>query len=737
MEFINYDVKKDLIIAGGGFPAICAAIQAARHGLSVALINNRGYIGGNASAELFISVCGVMGTQEFNFHMRESALVEEILLENLHRNPNGNRYIWDGVLMDFILKEKNIELFLNTHIDSVKTENGNIICVSGIQQTTEKKFSFYGENFMDATGDGTVGYLAGADFRMGREASSEFGEKIAPAERDDYVLPSTLMFVAHDTGSPVKYTAPHFALDLTKTDILKHRMIPKEYFNISQWFYEIGGDLCQIKDNEEIIKKHRELVYGIWDYIKNSGEYPSENYELIYVSCIPGKRESRRLVGDYILKEQDITNQTEFDDAVGYGGWSIDLHALKGIFDTDIINRHIYLNGVYQIPYRCGYSRNINNLFLAGRCMSTSHVAFGSVRVIATLSTLAQALGTAAYLCKKYNTTPRGVYKELIKELQLLIQRNDQYIIGKALNDPNDLAKLAKIEVSSVKEPELTDMTGFFKAEVDTAIIIPVMKKAGSLYLKVKALCNTVLNYNIYTPDKPQNYGPQSFIGKNSVSVNASDNFVWIELPLNLTVSNTKVFVEISANEDLELALAGRSLTGINCLKKVKEGSEQHVDVNTLKAKEYMWNWMENGFCFKLSEPEDIYGGHNIINGFHRPEALPNLWMSDCNTENEFIKLSFNEIKQIKEMCLTFDSNLNIWLLNSRKYEFNAMPAVVKDYTVYYKENGEYNLLVDIKNNYQRTNKLNFKPIATDELKIVFNSTNGSDSIELYSICLY
>jgi len=406
-SFEKKHIYKDLVVVGAGMSGIVAAIQAARLGLNVALVNERGYLGGNASAEIRIGIGGADGS-ESNFYSREGGIIEEIRLKNLYRNPQGNPYIWDTVLRDFVYNEKNIELFLETNIDKVKMGKKNEIeWVSGSQQDSEIRFYFHAPYFLDDTGDGTVGYLSGADYRTGREGKEEFGERIAPDEPDDYVIPSTLTFLAKDVGKPVKYIPPDFALDLTKTDVLKHRSIPKSSFHHFKWYYELGGKMDQVRDIREIIRRHMSLVYGIWDYIKNSGKYDSKNYDLEYVACIPGKRESRRLMGDYILIEKDVVEQKEFDDVVGHGGWPIDLHAIEGFFDTAPTTRFIFLKGIYQIPYRTGYSRNVSNLFFAGRCMSTSHVVFGTTRVIGTLCTLGQAVGAAAYLCKKYQLTPR------------------------------------------------------------------------------------------------------------------------------------------------------------------------------------------------------------------------------------------------------------------------------------------------------------------------------------------
>ena len=318
MKNIEKRIDADLVIAGGGIPGICTAIQAARMGLKVALINNRTHFGGNGSAELMINLSGAAGMQEFNFNARETGIIEELWLENLYKNKNANRWLWDSVILDKLYKEKNIMLFPNTCIDEVVMDDkSKISCICGTQNTTETRYSFYAPLFVDDTGDGTVAYLSGAEYKYGREAKSEFNERIATDEADNNVLPSTMVFNSEKRDHPIRYVAPDFATDLTKTDVLKYRVIPKDNFGNFLWFYEIDGKLDQIFEAEDIIKHHKELVYGIWDYIKNSGEFDSENHELSYVSPIMGKRESRRIMGDYMLSEKDVVEQVDFEDSDG------------------------------------------------------------------------------------------------------------------------------------------------------------------------------------------------------------------------------------------------------------------------------------------------------------------------------------------------------------------------------------------------------------------------------------
>lgn len=746
MEFARHKVTKDLIVIGAGMPGICAAIQAARLGLSVALVNNRGVLGGNASPEIRVTVSGADGSEEFNFYARETGILEEIRLENLHRNPQGNPYVWETVLFDFIGREENIELFLNTNIDCVETDGDRIVYVSGSQQGSEKRFDFYGRFFVDNTGDGTVGYLAGAEHRMGREARAEFDEGIAPEEADEAVLPSTLTFYARDTGRPVPFKRPDFALDLAATDILQYRRIPERTKNRTfrmdtyrfQWYYEIPGRFNQIENSEKVMQMHRELVYGIWDYIKNSGKYDSETYDLEYVACIPGKRESRRLMGDYILTEKDLVEQRDFEDVVGHGGWSIDLHAIDGFFSKEVINKHYYLRGIYQIPYRTGYSKNVENLFMAGRCMSTSHVAFGSTRVMATLCTLAQAVGIAAYLCIKHNTTPRGIYEKHMKELQQLLLAHDQYVIGHRNEDPQDKAPKAKVTVSSTLEFALKEAENYVVADRDLGVILPAKDQVDSVKFLARVAEDTKLAYKVYSSRKKENYSPDVLVTSGELSLAASADFHWIEIPVGHDFGGKNMFVELGANAQVCLGVTTKQLPGVLLLSRHAIQSPTIWDAITLQRKEYLWRSMKHSPCFQVTPDQDIYGASNITNGYHRPYGLPNLWASADRVTGEYVTLEFDGTEEIREICFTFDSNLDARINNIEvEYEQNTIPEVVRDYAVYYLRDGKEYKLTEVTGNYQRVNRLTFDPVQADGIKVVFHKTNGASRVGLYEIRVY
>ncbi|WP_461671190.1 FAD-dependent oxidoreductase, partial [Mycobacterium tuberculosis] len=198
-----------------------------------------------------------------------------------------------------------------------------------------------------------------------------------------------------------------------------------------------------VHDNESIRDELWSVIYGIWDYIKNSGQFDSDNMTLEWVGSVPGKREYRRFVGDYVLNQEDIMNQREFPDRVAFGGWSIDLHPPQGMYSTESGSKHLYMNGNYHIPYRSLYSKNVANLMFAGRNISATHVAFGTTRVMATCAVIGEAAGTGAALAVKHGTTPRGIYENHLEHLHQTLLKQDASVIGVRSSDTLDVARQA------------------------------------------------------------------------------------------------------------------------------------------------------------------------------------------------------------------------------------------------------------------------------------------------------
>lgn len=450
----KYEEKFDIVVVGGGMAGLCAAIAAAREGVRVALVHNRPVLGGNASSEIRMHIVGAdyHGTRP---NARETGILEEILLENKYRNPENSWPVFDALLWEKVAFQRGLSLFLNTHIAEVNMDGEQIVSVSGVQQNTEKHFQFCANIFVDATGDGLLAALAGADTTLGREGKDVYQEPHAPKVSDHYTMGNSLMLKARDVGHPVLFRCPFWANHYTEEDMQNrdHQEISSGY-----WWIELGGGEQQVIEDGELIRDELlKAVFGVWDHIKNDGDHGAENYELEWVGFLPGKRESRRVLGDYVLREQDCVASARFDDAVAYGGWPMDVHVIEGFRSKNKeANEFLKLKDVYAIPYRCYYSRNVNNLMLAGRDISCSHMAFASTRVMGTCAVGGQAVGVAAAMAIQKGVLPRQISGH-IRELQQKLLRQDCYLPGIANEDPMDVARRAMVTASCCQqgaEPE-------------------------------------------------------------------------------------------------------------------------------------------------------------------------------------------------------------------------------------------------------------------------------------------
>jgi len=401
----------DVVVTGGGIAGTSAAVAAARLGSRVALVQDRPVLGGNASAEIRVHTGGDAGPNivpEINAPYRAGAGAEPHPTLRFDRRRHA-----------VVRAEKNIHLFLNTHVFRVQTQGDRITSADGKHIRTGKELRFAAPVFIDCTGDGWVGFWAGAEYRVGREARDRHNESIAPEKADRMTLGTSLMWGSRKTDHPVHFPelpwAQKIAKDMEATE--------------GNWTWEYGHYLDTVEDAEEIRDYLLRAIYGAWSNAKNGSDQAKyANLELSHVPFVAGKRESRRLIGDYILTQGDIQACRQFPDGVAEGSWSIDLHYPKD-YEKYPFRTYAEFNKVkpYPIPYRCLYSKNIDNLLMAGRCVSLTHVALGSVRVMNTGGQLGVAAGVAAYLCNKHKTTPRGVYKEHLDELLDILAGRGEY----------------------------------------------------------------------------------------------------------------------------------------------------------------------------------------------------------------------------------------------------------------------------------------------------------------------
>ncbi len=430
-ELLSKTRKVDVCVVGGGLAGTFAAIAAARHGAKVVLMQDRPVLGGNASSEIKMWVSGA-GSRVRN--LQETGIMEEVLLENMRINPTRNFSVWDGILYGKVKAEKNIELLLNCACCFAEKEGNRIKNVTGFQMTTYTWQTVEADIFIDCSGDSILAELVDAEYMLGRESKDTFGERWGLEVSDKKTMGMSLMIQAHETDHKCEFIAPDWAYRFdTDEDMHDKPHDSLERIETNFYWIELGGEVDSIHDTEEVRDELLKIAYGVWDHIKNRGDHGAENWELDFIGFLPGKRESRRYVGDYVMTQQDVEAGRQFHDEVAYGGWQIDNHLPGGFAMTGSKEGHLQkkrLTEPYGIPFRSLYSKNIDNLMFAGRNISASHLAFATTRVMATCGVIGQAVGTAAALMKKYGVSARTLGKEKIEELQDALMEDDCFLPG-------------------------------------------------------------------------------------------------------------------------------------------------------------------------------------------------------------------------------------------------------------------------------------------------------------------
>ena len=409
--------KFDFVVVGGGMAGTCAAISAARNGVKVALVQNRPVLGGNNSSEVRVHLGGRINLEPYP---ALGNLVNEIGPEK-GGNAQPYAYYEDDKKLTAVLNEPNITLFLNHHANSVVMKGKKIDKVLATNIETGEKVIFESGLFADCTGDGTIGMLAGAEFMTGRESQAVYGEPTAPLKADKLTMGASVQWFSEKREIPSAFPDIQWGLDWDEEKA--------EEITRGDWEWETGMGLDMNLDFEQIRDYGMLAVYSNWNFLKNHSEKKEKfkNEALTWVAFIAGKRESIRLKGDYVLIEQDLTQRRVYPDGTAPTSWTIDLHypdpknsKLFPGAPFKSIAEHIKIYP-YPIPWRCLYSKNIDNLMMAGRNISVSHVALGTTRLMRTTGMMGEVLGMAASVCVDTKSTPRGLYQNHFDKLESLM----------------------------------------------------------------------------------------------------------------------------------------------------------------------------------------------------------------------------------------------------------------------------------------------------------------------------
>jgi hypothetical protein len=435
--------KYDFVIVGGGMAGTCAAISAARLGLKVALIQNRPVLGGNNSSEVRVHLGARINLEPYP---ALGNLVNEIGPQR-GGNAQPKSFYEDQKKLDAVRNEPNISLFLNHHANEVVMKENSIQKIMAENLESGEKIAFEAPLFADCTGDGTIGFLAGAQYLIGRESKATFNEPTAPETADNLTMGVSVQWFSEKSDHAVSFPDIDWGLPM---DDDKSYAITR-----GDWNWETGMGKDMIEEAEFIRDYGLLVVYSNWSYLKNhhAEKEKFSNEKLRWVAYIGGKRESRRLVGDYILTENDLTQQNFLPDGTAPTSWSIDLHYPDLENEKDFqgqafrsIAEHISIYP-YPIPFRCLYSKDIDNLMMAGRDISVSHVALGTVRLMRTCGMMGEVIGMAAAVCKANETSPRGLYQNHFSQLEELMLKGvgdpslpkiQNYNLGRTLMDTAD-----------------------------------------------------------------------------------------------------------------------------------------------------------------------------------------------------------------------------------------------------------------------------------------------------------
>jgi len=743
-------LNADLVVVGGGMAGTCTALTAAREGLEVILVQDRPVLGGNASSEVRLWILGAtshMGNN--NRWAREGGVIDELLLENLYRNKEGNPLILDTILLEKVTQEPNITLLLNTAVYEIeKSSAQKINSVKAFCSQNSTRYELQAPLFCDSSGDGIVAFQAGASFRMGAESPEEFGEGFAP-DIEDYgeLLGHSIYFYTKDTGHPVKFIAPAYALQ-DAGELPRLRNYRLQDHGCWLWWVEYGGRMDTIHQSEEIKWELWKVIYGIWHHVKNSGEFPeSENLTLEWVGTVPGKRESRRFVGDYMLTQNDLVNQRAFDDAVAFGGWSLDLHPADGIYSDKMGCNQWHSKGVYPIPYRCYYSKDIENLFLAGRIISASHVAFGSSRVMATCAHGAQAVGMAAAICKDHQLQPAQLTApERMRELQQRLNERGQSIPGVPINAKEDLVHQAKITPSSTYQIKELPYDGPWMPLIDGAAqLLPLQADINYQYqLLVHASEATTLVAELRISEKPENYTPEITLRKLEVALNPGEQYVTLNFERELE-ADQYAFITLLKNEQVKVKGSRQRVTGVlSVFNKINKavsnyGKQEPTEGLGIDAFEFWTPERRPGghnVAMQISPAVEAFSVNQLTNGFTRPRIRSNAWVAHPLDTTPMLEFMWEQPQTIKAIQLHLDTDFDHPLESSLLgHPESEAPFCVKNYTLY---DGNGKVLYQEQNNHQTINQIVLdEAITTDKIILKLQHPSADVPAGLFAVYFY
>ena len=782
----------DVVVIGGGHAGICAAIAAAEDGHSVVLIQDRYVLGGNSSSECGVPAHGAEALGH-NRNLRDTGILEDIRIDfycNYARHSDIPGY-WEMLLYDRCAKTANLTLMMNTKMVAVTKSGRNIVSINVLSLNDSNFETIRGKYFIDGTGDGVLGFLAGAEFRMGREGRDEFGEIYLGQEHpDSHTLGSSIYGWAVKRDYDVPFTPPKWAVKYDDCNSLEHRphnithMIPRVTCSEDHrelmffWWLEWGGELDVIKDNDKIYRHLLAELFGLWDHLKNHCDEQTrsalKNYELHRWSAFPLRRESRRIMGDYILTENDVAESRIFDDEIGYGGWPMDDHPPMGIASKDPACNQLFISHPYSIPYRCCYSKDFDNLFMVGRCMSVTHAALSSVRVMNTLGSIGEAVGLAAGMCVEHGVSARELGNRHISELQQRILNRDLFLLGKKEAAGQNIAENASIIVSSEAFIEKVDeRIGSICLKYDTAVQIPISSSyIEKLAVTLEGECSSRIGWQVWTGSRLGYFG-SNMIAEGSLDILGGVHEYLLDFD-RLDIGYGHILTLVLLKNSCVSWVYGEEIYqtrwGVSYPGKM-EGAAFH-GASYVVNDDKPWIWINNhgrlpaglsewlnglpGYkrhsklfvtpCFSISPVQYPYGAPNLVNGVYRSFDWPNIWISrSCLPQDAC--LTWAEPMQVGKVEIIFDTNLDY---SDQRYGFprgtddysipETIKETVRDYQVeLFNDIGKSIKVWNVSGNKYRRNVLTLtEPVQNvTKLKLTVLATNGVEEARVFGIKVF
>lgn len=780
----------DVVVCGGGLAGVCAAVAAARHGAKTCLVQDRPVLGGNSSSEVRVTPHGAAA---FHAYARETGILSEMLIEERARNheeifENGwTNSVWDQAIYDLCQRTPGLTLHLNTAVTAVVMDGARVdaapaatdergywhrpACPAGRRLTAvvgrvmnaEIELTLEGRVFIDCTGDGVVADLTGCEWRMGTESRAEFGEYHAPAKANKDTMGNSIHFRAREVGRPAPFNAPEWAVKHEDAAYFYDQgRLPKEVRG-GFWWLEIGVPWDTIHDAETIRHELTRHTLGVWDWIKNKDPKTKEwaaNWALDWIGQTPGKRESRRVMGEYVLTENDIQAKRAFEDEVAFGGWFLDLHTPGGLLagSSEPLSAEAYTQvteyavksyvGPFGIPLRSLIAKDVENLMLAGRNFSASRAALGTARVMGTTALMGQAAGTAAAVAVKKGVKPVDAAREASRAVQQALLRDGCFLPNVKNEDPADLARAARLSASSEArfagaapesrgchegmtvwrdQPQHTDQDRLSarrgqwiavgrEGRIDSVAIC--LSNASGRVETVEAWLMPVEHIWDYRVE------PGAPLAVATLEVPPGEQ-VWVEWPVGVSAApGGFVRLDLGVNPALTWHAAGDIEPG-------------HLSAYAISAGRMRRYGHGLTMSFRVSPPQASFGPENAISGVTRPHRYTNLWRSDpAQPLAQWLELAWDEARTIGAVELTFPGHL------IREYHaygpFYRDPQCPRDYRVCAWVDGGWIEFAKVEGNYQRQRRHALaRPVATQRLRVVVEATNGDPSAAIYEVRCY